>query len=493
MPDKLETMAVPGWMLRARVSPVVLEYGLLGLVFVVSRLALHAAGLRFEMDLRWMFLADTAALRDHLFQTFLYFHAYPPGMNLLTGVLLKWDAEHIVQNAQLVLSAFAFVLVASLHYIARACGLSRGAALTLAAVFCLLPQTIYLEHLYLYSIVSAALLCLSAALFHRAVGHSSPARWFLFFSAAVVLCWFRSTFHLLWFLVILALAFLATLRRLRRHVLLGAAAPTALLVGLYGKNLALFHVFGTTSWSGANLVTITTRQLPDEEREALVAAGKLSPLANISVYAGPERYSDYMRDKARPSFAHFPGSDDVRRPTTNAANYNHWYFLEVNEDRRKDSLYYLSTHFGDYIGTVLHKSLPQFFSSTTHWHPFDNREEGPHFRHRQVLGHYEALYDRVVHGFPLAPVGLYLLLPVFLLWAAVRAWSLIRSGDAQAWTTGMLFVFCILQILYVTTVSILMTYGESARYRFMVEAFVWLLAAVCVSHGVRWIGRRWPG
>jgi len=290
--------------------------------------------------------------------------------------------------------------------------------------------------------------------------------------------------------VVLGLAFFSTRRRDRRHLLLGAAAPAALLLALYLKNFALFRVFGTTSWSGANVIAVTTKQLPQDERESLVRDGKLSPFANISVFADPQYYADYFRDRARPDIAYYPGADELTRPTVNAANFNHWYFLVINEERRKDAWYYLTTHFPAYVDTVLHKSLPQVFYSTTHWHPADGQEIGPHYRHRMVLGGYEALYDQLVHAFPMERVGLYVFLPIFLLWGGARAWLLMRSGDGSSWATAMVLVFALLQILYVTLVSGLLTYGESARYRYLAESFIWLLVAYCLSRGLRWVVRR---
>ena len=43
------------------------------------------------------------------------------------------------------------------------------------------------------------------------------------------------------------------------------------------------------------------------------------------------------------------------------------------------------------------------FTPSTEWHPLDKTDASPHHQHRQVLGRYEAIYNRVVHGFPVAP------------------------------------------------------------------------------------------
>ncbi|HEY3593411.1 MAG TPA: hypothetical protein VGL13_06040, partial [Polyangiaceae bacterium] len=143
MGSRLGAIALPRPLWHSLATAEWVDYGILAIVFVASRLVLLALGLRFELDVRWMFLADTAALRDHLFQSILYFHAYPPGMNVLTGLLLKLDANHLGELAHFVWCCAGFVLVGSLYYLARAVQLSRTAAVALAIAFSLLPQTLF--------------------------------------------------------------------------------------------------------------------------------------------------------------------------------------------------------------------------------------------------------------------------------------------------------------------------------------------------------------
>ena len=62
------------------------EYALVALVFAMSRLVLFWLGLRFNFSLDWMWLSDPADLQERLLQTIYYFHAFPPGMDLLSGI-----------------------------------------------------------------------------------------------------------------------------------------------------------------------------------------------------------------------------------------------------------------------------------------------------------------------------------------------------------------------------------------------------------------------
>ncbi len=90
----------------------------------MSRLILYFAGLRFNFSLDWMWLSDPADLQDRLLQTIYYFHAFPPGMDLLSGILLKLGGAHAATLAQLTFWVCGLVLVSSLYYLARAAGLS---------------------------------------------------------------------------------------------------------------------------------------------------------------------------------------------------------------------------------------------------------------------------------------------------------------------------------------------------------------------------------
>jgi hypothetical protein len=458
------------------------EYGPLLLAFFASRVALYAAGLRFTLDLRWMFLDDLAALHHHLLQTVYYFHAFAPGMNLLTGVLLKIGAEHLLALSAGVFWLCGALLTASLYRLLTTLGFSRWVATALALAFSLLPHTLFLENLYLYTYLCAGLLCCGAALFHRALSRGTAWGWFWLFLTCCVLGYLYTVFHLLWFVLMVALALVlqareAGARRALQAVIRGAAVPALLLSGLYVKNYALFGVFGATSWGPSNMTLATTQQMRPSERARWIRDGRLSRYAGISVYAPPSTYLPLLPPgRVYP----WPGSNELVRPSIGEGNYNHGLFLEVNEARRKDVAHYLEARPMDYLDRVLTKNLPRLFHPTTHWHPSDKQPESPHGQHRRLLGGYERLYDRVVHGWPVPGVGLYVFLPPFLGWAALAAWSRLRANAASARASGALLGFCLFQILFVVSASSLFTAWESARYRYSVEACIWVVVAVAL-------------
>jgi hypothetical protein len=107
-----------------------------------------------------------------------------------------------------------------------------------------------------------------------------------------------------------------------------------------------------------------------------------------------------------------------------------------------------------------------------------------------VLGGYERLYDRVVHGWPVPKVGLYVFLPVFLAWAAWATLAALRASDAQRFARGALLGFCLLQILFVVSASSLFTAWETSRYRYSIEPFICVIVAAALHAALR-LSRGW--
>lgn len=465
---------------RALLRVVEAEQGALALLFFVTRGVLHSLGLRLNFDIGWMFLSDPRWLREHLAASVFYFHAYPPGMNLLTGVLLKIGGEHAAGWALAVFWGLGLVLVESLYVLCRQAGVGRRSSFATAAAFSLTPACLYFEHLYLWEYPVAALLCLAGALFCAALKRSSSGVWAVCFLVCAAIGWVRSTFHLVWFVAMVALAVGLTRAGLRRRPLVAAIGPFALLLALYVKNLALFGFFGAMSAGAGNMTHVTVSRLPRELREEWGREGKLSPFANISVYAGPSAYSSYFRERQDPRYAGIEDLNALERPTVHAANYNHWYFFEINEKRRADALFTLRERPQQYLATVW-LGLQQIFSSSTHWHPYDQRNGSPHYEHRKVLGRYERAYDALVHQSLFEPVGVYVLLPLLVIWAGYRFVRRWRSATPSARVVAAGLAFSVAQIGFVVTVSSLFTIGESSRYRFQIEALIWVLGAACAA------------
>jgi hypothetical protein len=463
------------------------EYVIVSSAFATTRVVIYLLGLQFNFSLDWMWLSDPADLQDRLLQTIYYFHAFPPGMDLLTGILLKIAGAHAAVLAHAIFWLFGLVLVNSLFYLARALGLSVRVSFIVAIAFSLLPQAIYFENLYLYEEPVAALLCLSLVLFHAALTRQSVRLWLAFFSACAVIGVTRSTFHIVWFAVMLGVGLWFTAPRERRRILAAASAPSALVVGLYLKNLIVFGTFSAFTYGPSSYAHVTVSHLTPETKAQWVHDGRLSPFATLSPYAGPR---EYLKVFSGTPPTNWPSQlTDLDRPTVHAPNFNHWVILEANRGRNGDALYYLRTHPLEYASTV-REGLRDFFSASTEWHPYTGTARSPHYQHRQVLGGYESAVNRLVHSFPVAPVGLYAFLPLVLIWAAAYGWRLVRSGDQGQIARGALLSLCLFNIAYVVGISSAVTFLEESRYRYQVESLIWLTSALAIVSLWHWLRMR---
>ena len=454
------------------------EYALVALAFVLSRLLLYLAGLQFNFSLDWMWLSDPADLQNRLLQTIYYFHAFPPGMDLLSGILLKLGGTHAAVLAQFTFWFCGLVLVSSLYYLTRASGLSPRLSLVVALTFSLLPQAIYFEHLYLYEEPVAALLCLSVALFHAALSRQSWRLWLAFFSACAIIGVTRSTFHLVWFGAMIGAALWFNPVLPPRRVLMAATAPAAVLLALYVKNLIVFGTFAAFTYGPSSYAHVTVSNLPADVRAEWARDHKLSPYATLSPYAGPREYLRVF--SGSPGREWPPQMTELDRPTVHAPNFNHWVILEANRQRNNDALFYLRTQPIEYGARAL-QGLKDLFTASTEWHPYTGTERSPHYQHRSVLGGYEAVVNRTVHSFPVSPVGLYVFLPIVMIWTARHAWQLSRASDQESWARAAMLWLCLFNVTYVVGISSAVTFLESSRYRYQVESLMWVMAALCVA------------
>jgi hypothetical protein len=461
------------------------DHLLFGAVFVASRLLLHLLGLRLYFNVDWMFLADPADLTERLFATLVHFHAYPPLMNALTGVALKLGGSGAAGLLTVVYWGFGLVLASSLLALLRAFGVGRRASFAVALAFALVPPTLYLEHLHGDAMPCASLLTLAAVLLHRAVTRGTTLAWTAFFTTIALLALLRGTFHLSWMAAMLVLALAASPAARRLEVLRGALGPVLLVVAVYLKNLALFGFFGVASQTSF-LYHVTVRRMPAAERAAWVEAGRLSPLAVLDIYGSPRQYAPYF---VAPPPDLPPALSDFERRSSGRPNFNHWFMLDASRLHRSDALAFVKARPHAYARTVT-RSLAQFFEPTTRWHPHDRTPRSPHHAHRALLGGWEQTFNALLHRFPVRGPGLYLLLPLPL-WFALRKLGILLQTHAQKdpARTAVL-AFAVFQVLAVALLSSLLSFTESSRYRFPVEALIWFLTALWLKEIVPSMAKR---
>ncbi len=465
-----------------------MPYLVVSVLFVLSRAVLWQLGLPFAFSLDWMWLADPGDLRDHLAQTLWYFHAFPPGMDLLTGVLLKTAGPHAATLAHVLFATLGLVLSNALVALGLAAGLGPIAAAVVSTAFMLSPPALFFENLYLYEWPIVTLLVLSALAFHRAALAPTLARWTPFFLGCALIAVTRSTFHLMWFAILVAAAVIASGgATARREALLGAVPGLLLVLLVYGKNEWLFGEFAASTFGPASFHLVTVDRMPRAERDRWMADGRLSQFAATSPYAPPRDYERFFSSSELPGWP--PQLTRLEHENGEAANFNHWFILEAHRARRRDVEAYLRAHPFGYIANVL-TGLRTLLGPSTEWHPRTDTPASPHAGHRRVLGTYEAAYNTIVHRLVAPPIGIYLALPLVLAWAVWHAVSLIRSPDSSTRARGALMAFCVLQTVFVIAISSMATFLESSRYRFQVEPFIWVITAVAAARSLERLRRQ---
>lgn len=452
--------------LGAALSPGALA----GLVFVahaVAQVLARVGGLRFDMRplVRFMQYLDPVLLQARLGESLFYLHSQPPLFNLFLGVVLKLPSSWQLPTFQAVYLLLSTATAVAVLMLQLRLGVGRPVAFLLSLAFAVSPALLLYSNWLAYSLPVAGLLCFSALCLHRfvAVGRGWAA--FGFFSGVALVGLLRSSFHLVWF-VVLAAGLLLAVPGLRMKTARAAVLPLLAVLALYAKNAAVFGKFSASSWLGMNAWEMAADQLPRKEVEQLVAAGELSATALIPRYADPPEYpAQYSAWSGPPA----PALVQLKR-STGATNYNHIVYARVSDFYLGDALRLVVLRPAGYARSLL-KAWFAYFKSSTDYVLFEpNRER---------LAVWNRLYDVAFCGrLPFdftrtgwlkvtSPRGHFLCL--FLL---VGLPGLVAFGVRRALSQGrplaerVTIGFLCLTIGYVAIVGNLLQAGENNRFRF---------------------------
>lgn len=268
------------------------------------------------------------------------------------------------------------------------------------------------------------------------------------------------------------------LRGSRRAVLVGAGVPLALICLVVVKNAVLFGVPGTSSWLGMNLAQTTISMLSTEERQQLVAEGKVSRYAVSGGFRPLEEYRPLLEDERARGIR---ALDQELKPS-GAPNFNNIAYVAISNQLLRDGLTVVR-HRPDAYADGLSKAIRLFFrapSSQTFLR--SNREE---------IGAWATLYSTIVYtGVEHRIVPLLLLAyAVGMVFRPRRGLRAFRpSGEDRAWSLTVFFVGATL--LFVLLVANLIDAGENYRAEFTVEPLVLVVFALAIRDAWRWLGSR---
>ncbi|MBW3573461.1 MAG: hypothetical protein KY450_01170 [Actinobacteria bacterium] len=470
-----------------------------GAAFALSRLAAIRAGVRFDAGpLQAGFqVLELSELRDDLVRSLANLHAQPPLFNLFIGLVLRAPQGWEEPLLRVVYLAMGLALALAAYSILVRLGVAVPVAVAGTLVIALSPASILFENWAHYDYPVTLLLCLSVlALLRYEDGHRRRDV-VVVLGLLGVLVLTRSTFQLIWYL-----AWAGVLLLHRRHadwkpIAVVAAVPLVAIVAVYANTLRVAGTFTSSTSLGASLAKITTFQLPEHERQAMVASGELSPLALVPPYSPVAAYAEVV--PAAPVTG-VPVLDDELKTFPDGAywiNFNNLKYAAVSNAYLDDALHTLRSRPDAYV-QGLSTAFEIFFRPPSDFFTLEHNR-------KQIAG-YNSFYNRVfqgvvasgepVSGFP-DVAQQYRQGPARTAWAWVALYAIaVLGGAAELWfgrraprfrPSQVVLGFLWSSVAYTMAVSNLVEVGENDRFRLYSDPLVVFLVA---GLAVTWLQRR---
>ncbi len=448
--------------------------------FVISRWLYLSAGSRFTVHTWFMQFLDPNVLRSNFWQSLFYLHSQPPILDFMLGAGLKLFPSSMVIVFQVLFAAMGLAIALIMLSLMTDLGVPCWLALVATLLFEVGPATLMFENWFYNTYPTIFFLCLSAFCLNRFLTREKLG-WGNAFTATIALPVFLdSTFQIVWFIGAGLILLVAAPEKFRRLVPVSMAF-LVLMLALYAKNLLVFGVFTTSSWLGMNLSRMTTFQLPQEEREALVRDGKLS------LFALTVRFPAPSPDGSPPTGV--PALDEVfKQQWPPSLNYNNIAYIHLSKTEFHDAMWVLRHRPAAYARGLA-------IAAEEYFQPAADLGDG--FRvQKKGLDGWISLYDlalvtvRTQLGFVKgniaeARVGfstsivLFVSLTLLSLWAAVRAARIVLLGPRTPEEVTLLFVA--ITVLYVGLTGIALNCGENNRLRFVADPFYVVLGCIALT------------
>ncbi|QRN92795.1 hypothetical protein JRI60_26660 [Archangium violaceum] len=460
------------------------------IAFALSRTLYWQEGVHFDSSpILWFFqFIELDLLWNRLLESVYYLHAQPPLFNLFLGGVLQTFAEGSDAAFAAFYVGMGLLLALSLYGLMVRLRVPRWPSALLTVFFIASPATVVYENWLFYTYPETLLLCAAALFFHRFVSSGRVGAGMVLFGLLGALALMRSTFHVVWYLVVVGLVLLAGTPW--RTVARAAALPLLLILALYTKNAVLFGTFSGSSWFGMNLAHIVFTQMPREELAELMREGKVSPLVKADPFQPLTFYP--------PSYRQVSGPDVpvLRREVkeNRAPNFNHEAYIALSKDFARDSFAAIRARPGTYLRTVA--SGFRIFLTPAIDQPYvaGNRRSvvsESWLYNRYLLGMYGAQAPEM-SGRWLTPEEIsgrilwnWTALLVFGLGAAgVLAWKELRRSRRFS-AEGATWMFLAFNILFVALTSNLFEYLENNRFRYPLDPLILALGVAAVAECVR--------
>ena len=454
--------------------------GLVVAGFFLSRVVYFALGVRFDTSpllTFWQYI-DPVLLRHQLLSSVWNFHAQPPVPNLYLGTVLKLGGDHsrFVFAAVQVALGLAGALV--LYALIRRLGASPLLAAVVSLAFFASPGTVLYENwLYVEYVCVVALLVAALCLHLFADGRGTRFA-VVAFSALAAVVLVRTLFHPLWLLAVVGIVWLLLPGR-RRQVLAAAAVPVLIVAAIQVKDFAQFGNTSLTSCTGLSVWRVTTAQLSDADRRALVAKGTISSYAlSLPLLLPVTRPAIFRAEPKRG----VPVLDRPRK-STGAANVGHAAYLHICAQYLRDGLRVARERPGAFRRGV-QEGVEIYWRPASQYQLFDKRNRDAVAPIERAVSVGIGQIDRdpgstdYALGAQLDQVAWVIVVAYALAFVlGIRLLVRTRRRREAPSPTAVVTAFVLFTVAYVTLVGNLLEAGENNRFHFALDPLVLALLA----------------
>lgn len=464
----------------------------------MSWIAYFAAGVRFDASTfpGYMQFIDDELLQTRLLESIWYWHAQPPGLNLLVGVAYRLFGDGAPTFLSLLFHGLGFVAALGLFALTLRLTGTRVAAYLCTALVVMSPGFVLYENWLMYTFLEVVLLVASAVALYKTLDRRSTAWAVALFTMLAVLVLTRGFFHLGWLVLVVAYVTWAAPDRL--SVLRAAVVPVAVVTLWYAKNLFYFGTFAGSTMFGLGLSNIGTLLVTRADLSRLVEERIVSPLALVSRYDDALVLFDAKNDPTG-----IPVLDRARK-STGHFNFNYRPLVEINQQYARDSFAVIRQYPATYVRGLLisnklffsPSSMNGYFSAQnlTAVKPFERVFNPLFYGVAADPGHIAQPHfgfdtQRLLEVNPSVWLAAWSALVVVLGCLRIRPAVLNRTSEDRAGLITLGYVLFVM--LYVYALGTLVELGENYRYRFVAEPLFLAAAALIATDCVRSLRSRW--
>ena len=414
-----------------------------------------------------------ADLQHDLWQSFLYLHNQPPLFSIF-GMALNWLSGGAIRESMYIVYVSLSLLMCVMSFHILLCMTqNKTFAFFTSLLLALNPAYFLYQALALYTLLCAffVLACAFCLLQYQRGRRNRFLLLFVFCLNLLILT--RSVYHI--FILIPAILLVGLLaQRGARRLLAGCLLICLLSLSWYGKNWLVTGSFSASSYLGMNLWKIASSDYDANELVELYQDGVLTSRLVIwhFVFLPPSEYPGYA-----------PQDSGVR--ITSGDNSNNIVYLELEELYLENALRLIRQDPGRYLKGAL-RAYGYYSCPSSTWDSLGVNLDEISASHQALsvrLFHMQELAQRA--ALPSDPSGvcsnLYFIMPLLAL--ALPLHLLLRCrlrrrcwGERIRRDAPLAFIWAM--VTYTAVITSLGETYENARYKFMIEAPLFIAIAV---------------